>query len=189
MHIFIPYFDASSAENALSEASRIARPGDRVTMMAAVIVPSGLPVDAEAGTIWKQVCRAERQLFHARDVAERTLPRTVALRFVRVQARNRPTAIRTGAAHYRADLVLLDAPKGLRSALSLRFGIIAAVLRDAPWNVRFVGAMTTKVVAASMAEPIAVAPFSTLQVIAVNPALAGSRAEDRARTTEGKHAS
>ncbi|MDQ6907115.1 MAG: hypothetical protein M3176_09820 [Chloroflexota bacterium] len=185
MHIFIPYFDASSAENALSEASRIARPGDRVTVMAAVIVPGGLPVDAEAGTIWKQVCRAERQLFHARDVAERILPRAVSLRFVRVQAYDRATAIRTGAAHYRAELVLLDTPKGLRGALSLRFGIIAAVLRDAPWNVRFVGAMTTKVVA----EPIAAAPLSTLQVIAVNPALVGSRAEERARTTEGKYAS
>ncbi len=180
MHVFIPYFDASRVACALRETSRIARPGDRVTVMAAVIVPGGLPVDAEAGAIWKQVCRAERQLFHARDEAERILPRTVALRFVRVQARDRATAIRTGAAHYRADLVLLDAPKGLRGALALHFGIIAAVIRDATWNVRFVGTIATEDMAAPMAEPIAVAPFSALQVIVVNPALVGSRAEDRA---------
>ncbi len=189
MHFFIPSFDALNTDNALREVRQIARAGDRVTVMAAVIVPGGLPVDADAGTIWKQVCQAERRLFHAREAAERILPRTVMLRFVRVQARNHATAIRTGATHYRADLILLDAPKGFFGSLALRFGTIAAVLRNAPCNVRFVGTMATEEPGATVTEPVAIAPFPTLHTIAVNPLLSASGVADRAREAEGQHAS
>lgn len=189
MHLFIPYFDATSGEQVLHEARRIVRPGDRVTVMASVVVPGGLPVDVDAGAIWKVICQAERRLFHARQEAERIFPRTVTFRFVRVQARDQATAIRTGAIHYRADLILFDAPNGFRGALSLRFGTIAAALRNAPCNVRFVGTMAAKKPAALTTEPIAAAPLSNLEIIAVNPALARAGAEERARETEGQHAS
>lgn len=189
MHLLIPSFDATSAERALYEARRVAWPGDRVTVMAPVIVPSDLPVDVGAGEIWKRVCQAERRLFHARQDAERIFPCTVSFQLVRVQARDHAAAIRAGAAQYRADLILLDLPKGLRGALSLRFGTIAAVLRNAPCNVRFVGTMATEESVAPSLKPIATPPLSTLEIIAVNSALPGSRTEDRARKTEGQHAS
>ncbi len=189
MHLFIPYFDATSAENALHEARLIARPGDRVFVMATVVVPNDLPVDVGAGEIWKRVCKAERQLFHAREVAERILPGGVALRFVRVQARDQVAAIRAGVAHYGADLLLFDVPRGLRGTLALRFGTLAAVLRDAPCNVRFVGTATAEEPALPTTEPVIVAPFTLLRTIAVNPSLAASGAADRAQKTEGQHAS
>ena len=189
MHIFIPYFSATSAENALHEARRIVRPGDCIFVMAPVIVPNYLPVDASAGQIWKRVCQAERQLFHARAAAARILPGSVTLRFVRVQARDHVAAVRAGVAHYRADLIVLEAPKGLRGTLAVRFGILAAVMRNAPCNVRFVGTVTAKQPASPMTEPVAIAPFSALEIIAVNPALIGSRTEGRVQKTEGQHAS
>ncbi|MHB8644635.1 MAG: hypothetical protein ACYDAR_02465 [Thermomicrobiales bacterium] len=188
MHVFVPYFDATSGERALHEARRITRPGDRVTVMAPVIVPGGLPVDVGAGAIWKQSCQAEQRLFHAREAAERILPGTVALRFVRVQARDRATAIRTGALHYGADLILLDVPEGVRGALSLRFGAIAAVIRQPPCTVRFVGTLTEPESLSSPETPRVVTPFPTLRTIAVNPALASSGGGDRARRTEEQRA-
>lgn len=182
MRLFLPldYFDAASTERALTEARRIVRPGDCLIVMAPIIVPRSLPVAVDAGTIWKQVCQAERRLFHAREAAERILPTGVTLRFVRVQARDQATAIRTGATHYRADLILLDAPKGFRGVLALHFGAIAAVLRNAPCNVRFVGTMATEETVSPIPESVTVAPFPMLQVIAMNPAFAASGAEDRA---------
>lgn len=172
MHLFIPYFDACRTHTALRAAARIARPGDQVTIMAPVIVPGHLPVNVGAGAIWKQSCAAERQLFHARDEAEHLLPPTVRLDCRRVHARDRAAAIRAGALHYRADLILLDVPQGIRGALSLRFGLVAAVIRQAPCGVRLIGKMTVPESLSPPDRPHTVAPFPTLQIIAANPLLA-----------------
>lgn len=179
MRLFLPSFDAAGTERALTEACRIVRPGDCLIVMAPIIVPRRLPVDVDAGMIWAPVCRAERRLFHAREMAERLLPTGVTLRCVRVQARDRVAAIRTGAAHYRADLLLLDVPRGLRGMLALHFGTIAAILRTTPCNVRFVGTMATEEPVSPLPAPITVAPLPMLQVIAINPTLAASGAEER----------
>lgn len=187
MHLFIPYFDVIGSENALQEARRIVWPGDCVTVMTSVIVPGDLPVDIEAGAIWERVCRAEQHLFHARETAERIFPPTVALHFVRVQARDRATAIRVGAMHYRADLILLPLSNGIRGAFAMRFGVLPAVLRDAPCSVRFVRATMPLRSRSPVTAPSAIAPLSSLQIIAVNPASAMSGAEDGVRKIKGRH--
>mgnify|MGYP001214896586 CR=1 FL=1 len=172
MHLFIPYCDAISGENALHEARRVARPGDHVTVMVPVIVPAGLPVDVGAGAIWKQACQAERRLFHARVAAERILP-CIALRFVRVQARNRAAAIRVGATQYEADVILLGSPPGLRGALVARFGTTRALARNAPCPVRIIGSVpiTDHAAPHRAPEPVwqPVESLTSLRVIATNP--------------------
>ena len=182
MHLFLPIFDATRAERALIKAREIMRPGDCLIVMAPIIVPRGLPVDVDAGMIWKQVCRAERRLLHARAAAERILPTGVTLRLVRVQARGVAAAVHTGAAHYDADLILLDLPSGLRGMFALRFGAIAAVCRHAPCAVQFVGMMERAEPLMPLPEPIAIAPFPTLAVVAMNPALAAPAAGEREGT-------
>jgi len=179
MHLFIPYFDACRMHTALRAAARITRAGDQVTIMAPVIVPGNLPVNVGAGAIWKRSCAAERQLFHARDEAEHLLPPTVRLHCARVHARARAAAIRAGALHYRADLILLDVPRGPRGALSLRFGPIAAVIRQAPCSVRLIGSMTVPDSLSPSEQPRAVVPFPTLQIIAANPLLADRATQRR----------
>jgi hypothetical protein len=189
MQYFIPYFDTMSTSNALREARQLARPGDRVTVMVPVVVPGDLPVDADAGSIWKRVCAAERHLFEAREDAERLFPSAVHIRAVRVQARDRASAILTGAAHDEADLILLPMREGVRGALALRFGTIAAVLRYATCNLRFVGAADERMRHAHAATrpnaPDAARPSPMLRAIQDDPAIA---AADAARRTEEQHA-
>jgi hypothetical protein len=188
MHYFIPYFDAVSTNNALREARRLVWPGDRVTVMAPVVVPGDLPVDVDAGAIWKRVCEAERHSLHAREDAERIFPSAVNIRAVRVQARDRASAILTGAAHYEADLILLPIREGLRGALALRFGTIAEVVRYATCNLRLVGAADGGMQRAQAATrpnaAEAARPDPMLRIVQDNPAMVSARGADVARRTE-----
>jgi hypothetical protein len=187
MHLFIPYLDADRTEQALQEAGRIARPGDRVTVMAPVIVPAALPLDVGAGEIWARVCQAERRIAHSRESARRILLHGVHLHCLRVQARDEQTAILAGLATVHADCLLLAVPPGVRGTVAMHFGTIPAVIRNAPCSVRLVGAATPS---ASRSPLFAsdTTSLGALQALAVNPALAGSVAKDRAKA-EGQHAS
>jgi hypothetical protein len=190
MHYFIPYFDAASANNALQEARRLVWPGDRVTVMAPVVVPGNLPVDVGAGALWKRTCAAERHLCEAREDAERLLPASVNVRVVRVQARDRASAILAGAAHIEADLILLPMRDGLRGAIGLRFGTIAEVLRYAPCNVRLVGTAERGIqhrqaaARPDAADTVRLSPM--LRVITDGPPRVGT---DRDGTPEGQKSS
>jgi len=192
MHYFIPYFDAVSTGNALREACRTVLPGDRVTVTVPVVVPGDLPVDVGASAIWKRVCEAERRSLHARADAERILPPTVDIHVVRVQARDRASAILAGAAHYEADLILLPMREGLRGALTLRFGTIAEVLRYATCDLRFVGMAEGRprqeqVAARRDAADGSLRP-ARLRVVADNPVAAGAARDGVVRRTEEQHA-
>lgn len=180
MQWFIAYFDAAQFGAALREVGASVQCGDRVTVMAAVIVPGSLPVNAPAGAIWKQVCRAEQQLFHARQSAKRSIPDGVEVRFVRVQARDRATAIITGASHYRADCIVLPTQPGVRGFFAARFGSVHTVLTNAPCAVRFID-MQTPAADQHDARREAPVPFarpesalSTLHIIVTNPEIAPS---------------
>ncbi len=140
MRILVPDCGTAAAESARRRAFALAQPGDTVIIMAAVAVPRAFPVDAPAGAIWTQSCRAERILFSAQQATEGRVPSGVSVRFVRVQARTRADAILAGAAAHRADCILLPVAAGLRGALSARFGIVQAVMRHAPCPVRIIGA-------------------------------------------------
>ena len=111
MHLFIPFFDTDRTERTLWDARRLVQPGDRVTVMVAVIVPANLPVDVDAGEIWARVCQAERRISHTREAAERILPHGVHLRCARIQARDMTSAILAGLANYQADLLMLTVPR------------------------------------------------------------------------------
>lgn len=188
MHLFIPFFDTDRTERTLWDARRLVQPGDRVTVMVAVIVPANLPVDVDAGEIWARVCQAERRISHTREAAERILPHGVHLRCARIQARDMTSAILAGLANYQADLLMLTVPQGIRGAFAMRVGTIPAVIRNAPCSVRFVGAATPSQPRSPVIEPDAVEPLSALHVIAVNPTLTGSGAANDTRKAEGQHA-
>lgn len=192
MHYFIPYFDTVSTNNALQEARRLAWPGDRVTVMAPIVVPGDFPVDVDAGAIWKRVCEAERHLFQAREDAERLLPPAVEVRAARVQARDRASAILTGAAHYEADFILLPMREGLRGALALRFGTIAEVVRYATCNFRFVrvgdNGMQRAQAATRTIAGAAARPPPMLRIVEDNLPMAGAGRADIARRTEEQQA-
>lgn len=187
MHWFIPYLDTPTFDRALREMVRLAQPDDCVTVMAPVIVPGDLPVDVDAGVIWKPVCRAERHLFHARETAARLLSPAVTVSFVRVQARTGSGAMLTGAAHCRADCLLIARPDGVRGALSARFGTIAAVRRSASCGVRVIRSAADEpprdgnIPRAAIRE-IAHA-FAMLRTIATNPTRVPSASADRERGT------
>jgi nucleotide-binding universal stress UspA family protein len=127
--ILVPYDDMPRACAALDEACRIALPGDEVIVVAAIIVPGDLPLDAAAGDVWKHVCRAERYLQHAREQTHRY---DAAIVFVRVQARKRSDAVIAVATEQRADLIMLAGQPGVRGWIDdVRIGLYA-ILHRAP---------------------------------------------------------
>lgn len=140
MQILVPDCGVAAADAALRRACALARPGDTVIVMAAVVVPRDLPLDAPAGAIWRRTCRAERALCFARRAVAGWVPAGVGTRFARIHARSAADAILAGVARYRADCILLPAATGLRGALSARFGTVGAVVRRAPCPVRVIRA-------------------------------------------------
>ena len=138
MNLFVPYDDSDLARVALGEACRMLTPVDRITVMAVVLVPGSRAVDALPGEVWRQTCRAEVRLSHAREHAERVAHFGAGLRCVRVQARTMHAATLAGATHYAADTIVLAAHAGLRGRLAACFGPIHALLRHAPCDVRVV---------------------------------------------------
>lgn len=187
MRILIPSFDTVSTDRALAEACRIVQPGDQVIVMAPVIVPGDLPVDVGAGSIWRRTCEAEQRLFHAREAAERALPRTVDLRIARVQARDHATAILTGATRYAVDLILLAMRDRPRRTFAMRFGTFASVRQHARCDVRIVD---REVDGTPQGAPVRVArPRAILHAVPVNRSPAEAPTENGARQPEEQHAS
>src|SRR5690348_11714150 len=136
MNLFVPFDGSDLARIALADACRTLTPLDHITVMAAVIVPAWLEVGAPAGEIWKQTCRAEVRLAHAREYAQRVAHYGDGLRCVRVQARTPVAAIIVGAAHYEADTIILARHAGWRGGVASLFGSLPTLLRRAPCNVR-----------------------------------------------------
>ncbi len=193
MRWLVPCLNTPTFERAFAEAARLAQSGDHLSVAAPVVVPGDLPVDVDAGTIWKAVCAAERRLFHARSVAESLMPPAVTVAFLRVQARDTAGAIVAGALYTRADRILLAPHAGIRAALSARLGTLAAVRRQAPCAVQVVGmaseGMRHDGRIASEAVAGAADIFAELRTIAVNPAVHRSDLENRAHASEEQHAS
>src|SRR5207253_2506889 len=113
-------------------------PLDQVVVLAAVVVPPRVAADVAAGEIWKETCRAEVHLTHARAYAERVAHYADGLRCVRVQAPTRVGAIVAGAAFYEADTIVLAERAGARGRFATLFGPVHRLLRDAPCDVRVV---------------------------------------------------
>jgi len=136
MRILVPYDGTPLAHAAIHEACRILTPLDELVILAAVVVPRHVAVEAPVGDVWKETCRAEASLAHAREVVARTTHFDDALHCVRVQAGSRVTAVIAGAMFYGADTILLAERAGLRGRIASFFGSTAAIVRDAPCNVR-----------------------------------------------------
>jgi nucleotide-binding universal stress UspA family protein len=185
MRIFVADSGAACSDAALSAALHIAGPGDTVTVAAAVNVPAHLPLDAPAGIIWKQVCRAERTLHGARQFAERHAPAGVRLQYTRIQGRSFAHVALAGAANLDADLIVIPKPAGMRGRLSAWCGTLRGVLDGAPCPVRVIGPDAAPVMDAIPARPRGLDPFESLHTIAVNPALAP---QPVARKPEGQPA-
>jgi hypothetical protein len=136
MHLFVPFDDSELARIALADACRTLTPLDHLTVMAAIIVPASLEMGVSAGEIWKQTCRAEIRLTHARECAEHDAHFGGGLRCVRVQARTAVGAIIAGAMHYEADIIVLARHAGVRGCLASCFGPLPTIVRRAPCTVR-----------------------------------------------------
>lgn len=138
MNYLVPYDDSDLARIALEETCRIVTPLDRIIVLAAVIVPLHAAADVPAGEIWKQTCRAEVHLAHAREHADRVAHFGAGLQCVRVQAPTRAGAIIAGAAFYEADTIILAERTGMRGRFALFFSAIHHLLREAPCDVRVI---------------------------------------------------
>ena len=138
MNYLVPYDDSDLARIALREACRVVTPLDRIIVLAAVVVPPHLATDVAAGEVWKQTCRAEVHLAHARAYAARIAHYVDGLRCVRVQAGTRVAAIIAGATFYEADTIVLAERAGARSRLAMLFGPVQRLVRSAPCDVRVV---------------------------------------------------
>jgi hypothetical protein len=171
MRIFVADSGGVDGDAVLSAALQMARPGDTVIIAAAVNVPSHLPLDAPAGVVWKQVCRAESVLHWARRFADWHVPDGVRLRYTRIQGRSYAHVALAGAANYGADLMLIGKPRGMRGALSTWFGTIRGVLDGAPCAVRVIAPDATPVMEAPPARRPGLDPLENLAIIAVNPAV------------------
>ena len=171
MHLLIPFLDTRTFDAAFAGMLRDAACGDRVTVIAPVIVPGALPVDVDAGMIWKRVCRAEVRLAHARQVAERVNPRGVRFAFIRVRARDSAAAIIAGAAHVRADCIVLTPASGIRGILAEYFGARRTVRRDAHCPV----CITSAALPANDCRAGSAAPLGPLGLIAINREFATTR--------------
>jgi nucleotide-binding universal stress UspA family protein len=137
MNIFVPYDDSDLSRFALREACRMVTSLDRIFVMATVIVPLSLDIHVSAGEVWKQTCSAEIRLASARSYAERLACR-VDVRYVRVQAHSRTSAIIAGAIHYEANTILFAQRAGLWSRFASLFSPMHTVLRHAPCDVHVV---------------------------------------------------
>jgi nucleotide-binding universal stress UspA family protein len=136
VRILVPYDGTPLTRTAIHEACRILTPLDELIILAAVVVPRHVTIDAPAGDVWKQTCRAEVSLAHAREIVARATHAGDALHCVRVQSGSRVTAIVAGALFYGADTILLAERAGVRGRVAALFGPTAAILRDAPCDVR-----------------------------------------------------
>src|SRR4051794_39577275 len=136
MRILVPYDDSPLACTALHEACRILMPLDELIVLAPVVVPRGVAVDASAGDVWSITCRAEVWLMHARELIARTAHFGGTLRCVRVQARSHVAAIVTGATFYAVDTIVIAERVGLRGRFATFLGANATLVRDAPCDVR-----------------------------------------------------
>ena len=136
MNLFVPFDDSDLARIALADACRTLTPLDHITVMAAVIVPASLEIGVSAGEIWKETCRAEVRLSHARAYADHVAHYGDGVRCVRVQARTSVAAIIAGAAHYEADIIILARHAGWRGGIASLFGSLPMILRHAPCTVR-----------------------------------------------------
>jgi hypothetical protein len=138
MNYLVPFDDSDLARVALQETCRIVTPLDRIVVLAAVVVPLRAAADIPAGEIWKQTCRAEVHLAHAREHAERVAHFGAGLQCVRVQAPTRVGAIVAGATFYAADTIVLAERTGVRGRFATLFGPMHRLLRDAPCDVRVI---------------------------------------------------
>jgi nucleotide-binding universal stress UspA family protein len=138
MNYLVPYDDSELARIALQEACRIMSPLDHVFVLATVIVPLRAATDVPAGEIWRQTCRAEVHLAHAREHAERVAHFGSGIQCIRVQAPTRIDAIVAGATCYEADTILLAEHTGMRGRLAMLFGPVQRLLREAPCDVRVI---------------------------------------------------
>ena len=138
MNYLVPFDDSDLARVALQETCRIVTPLDRIVVLAAVIVPLRAAADIPAGEIWKQTCRAEVHLTHARVHAERVAHFGAGLQCVRVQAPTRVGEIVAGATFYAADTIVLAERTGVRGRVATLFGPMHRLLRDAPCDVRVI---------------------------------------------------
>lgn len=162
MNLFVPFDSSDLARIALADACRTLTPLDRLTVMAAIIVPASLEIGAPAGEIWRQTCRAEVRLAHAREYAERIAHFGAGLHCVRVQARTPVAAIIAGAIQYQADTIVLARHTGLCGSLASFFGPLPTILRHAPCMVRVLYAVAPSDDHGTIARRIAVErPFTS----------------------------
>jgi hypothetical protein len=136
MTSLLVFDDSDAAREGLRAVCAEAARGDRLVIMAPVIVPRSLPVDVPAGHIWRPVCRAEVRLQHARALADALSADTPRCQFVRIHARDLASAVAHGANRYHADTILLARPTVFWRRFSLQHRTILTILRSAPCGVR-----------------------------------------------------
>jgi hypothetical protein len=136
MITLLVFDDSDAARDGLRAACAEAAPGDRLVIMAPVIVPASLPVNAPAGSIWRPVCRAEMRLHHARALVDALSADATRCAFARIHARDLASAVAYGANQYHAETILLARPTVFWRRFSLRYRTIPAILRSAPCGVR-----------------------------------------------------
>jgi hypothetical protein len=136
MTTLLVFDDSDAARDGLRAACAEVAPGERLVIMAPVIVPASLPVNVSAGDIWRSVCRAEVRLHHARALADALSADATRCAFARIHARDLASAVAYGANRYHADTILLARPTIFWRRFSLRHRTIPAILRSAPCEVR-----------------------------------------------------
>jgi hypothetical protein len=186
MRILVADSGGADCDAVLSAALRLAKPGDTVIVIAAVSVPSHLPVNVSAGEVWKQVCRAERVFHWARQLAEEHAPDDVRMQYTRIQGRSFAHVVLAAATNLNADLIVIRKPPGIRGVLSTWFGTIRGVLDGTPCAVRVIAPDATPVMDAPPARPRSFDPFESYAIVAVNPAVVGRSAANK---PEGQPAS
>jgi hypothetical protein len=136
MTTLLVFDDSDAARDGLRAVCAEAAPGDRLVIMAPVIVPASLPVNLPAGDIWRPVCRAEVRLHHACALADALSADATRCVFARIHARDLASAVAHGANRYHADTILLARPTVFWRRFSLRHRTIPAILQSAPCSIR-----------------------------------------------------
>ncbi len=186
MNTLLIFDDSDAARDVLRDLREEAGPEDRVTVIVPVIVPSSLPVDVPAGDVWRQVCRAEVRLAHAREIVGDATNLGAPCQYVRIQAYDLAAATVHGARCYDADTILFPEPRPFWERLAARHRVIPAILQHAPCGVRVItatsqphtdteksGQLAPETQAQARLSP---ALLAALRIVAVNPAARRSTA-------------